>query len=178
MASYRRKAKRIYDVDVKRSGTKPFTSPRRFTAKVPASEAHSHTLRGEIKLWLEDSDDSLKVARDNLASRNYHITAFCTHQAVEKALKAAVIALKHKMPPKIHTLDELYDEVSAEVSLTEEQRDFLVELTPTYQVSRYVDAAGRLPRNAYTKRLAERYLENVLPIIDAVKKRILEEQSC
>jgi len=175
LVSYRKEAKRIYDVK-RRSGTKPFTSSRRFTPKVPTSKALSPALRSEVKLWLEDSDDSLKVARDNLTSGNYHMAAFCIHQSVEKALKAAIIALKKEMPPKIHVLDELYDEVSAEVSLTEEQRDFLVELTPTYQVSRYVNAAGRLPRNAYTRRLAERYLENALPILDAVKKRILKEE--
>ena len=151
-------------------------SLRKFTPKAPASEVSDRTLRSEVELWLEDSDDSLKVARDNLALRNYHIAAFYTHQAVEKALKAAVIAFKREMPPKIHVLDKLYDELSANVSLTEEQKDFLVELTPTYQVSRYVDAAGRLPRDAYTKRLAERYLENALPIIDAVRKRILKEE--
>jgi len=151
-------------------------SLRKFTPKAPASEVSDRTLRSEVELWLEDSDDSLKVARDNLALRNYHIAAFYTHQAVEKALKAAVIAFKREMPPKIHVWDKLYDELSANVSLTEEQKDFLVELTPTYQVSRYVDAAGRLPRDAYTKRLAERYLENALPIIDAVRKRILKEE--
>jgi len=47
--------------------------------------------------------------------------------------------------------------------LIEEQRDFLVELTSTYQVAGYVNAAGRLPRDAYTRRLAERYFENAIP---------------
>ena len=149
---------------------------RRFTPKDPEGRrTHKRAIRSEVKLWIEDSDDSLKVARDNLAMGNYHVAAFSIHQAVEKVLKAAVIALRHRMPPKTHVLDELYDDVSAEVPLTEEQRDFLVELTPTHQVSRYVDAAGRLPRNAYTKRLVERYMENALPIIDAVKKRVLKE---
>ena len=146
-------------------------SGRKFTPKVPVPEVPV-ALRDEVDLWLRDSDDSLKVAKDNMALGNYHVAALYTHQAVEKALKAAIIALKRRLPPKIHVLDELYDEISDEIPLTEEQRDFLVELTPTYQVARYVNAAGRLPRDAYTKSLAERYLENAIPIINAIKKRL------
>lgn len=61
-------------------------------------------LREEAVLWLADSDDSLKVAKDNLRLGNYHVTAFYLHSAVEKALKAAVIALRRKTPIKTHNL--------------------------------------------------------------------------
>jgi len=167
--SYRKKPAKPYEPV--RKENRPFKlKPRKFTPK-PLSGSHL-PIRDEVKLWLEDSDDSLKVAKDNLSSGNYHIVAFYVHQAVEKVLKAAVISLRSEMPPKIHVLDELYKRISADVPLTEEQRDFLIELTPTHQVARYVDAAGTLPRDAYTKRLAERYMESALPIIDAVKKRI------
>jgi len=174
MTSYRRRhARKAYDVEP-RSKPRASKSLRKFTPKNPFPTNEQSRFRDEVTLWLADSDDSLKVARDNLAIENYHIAAFYIHQAVEKALKAAVIALTREMPAKIHVLDKLYTEVSSEIPLTEEQKDFLVELTPTYQVARYINAAGRLPRNAYTKRLAERYLNNALPIIDAVKKRIVE----
>lgn len=125
---------------------------------------------------MADSDDSVKVARDNITMGNYHVTAFYTHQAVEKALKAAIIALKRKTPPKTHSLKKLYSEVSDKVELTDRQKDFLGELTPVAQVARYVNAAVELPREVYSKRLAEEYLEIALPILDAVKTRIKEEE--
>jgi hypothetical protein len=74
--------KRIYDVKP-RGRSKSFTSLRRFTSKVYDPPKGSRPLRDEVRLWLADSHDSVKVARDNLAMGNYHVTAFYTHQAVE-----------------------------------------------------------------------------------------------
>jgi len=68
-------------------------SGRKFTSKVPVPEVPV-ALRDEVDLWLKDSDDSLKVAKDNMALGNYYVAALYTHQVVEKALKAAIIALK------------------------------------------------------------------------------------
>jgi len=58
----------------------------------------------------------LPTSAPRISSKSYVSTAaLYTHQTVEKALKAAIIALKRRMPPKIHVLDELYDEISDEV---------------------------------------------------------------
>jgi len=67
---------------------KSSSSGRKFTPKVPVPEVPA-ALMDEVDLWLRDSDDSLKVARDNMALGNYHVAVLYTHQAVEKALKVA-----------------------------------------------------------------------------------------
>lgn len=168
---YRKASQKSYDTKLGRR-TKSPGSLRSATRK---AREQSRPLRDEVKLWLADSDDSVKVARDNLALGNYHVTAFYTHQAVEKALKAAIIALKNKTAPKTHSLKLLHSEVADEIPLTGQQKDFLGELTPAAQVARYVDVAVGLPREIYSKRLVEEYLEKALPIIDATRKRIMEE---
>jgi len=83
--------------------------------------------------------------------------------------------LKYKTPSKTHSLKQLYSEVGDKVSLTDEQKDFLGELTPAAQVARYVNAAVGLSREMYSKRLLEEYLEKSLPILEAIKTRIMEE---
>jgi len=131
-------------------------------------------LREEAVLWLADSDDSLKVAKDNLRLGNYHVTAFYLHSAVEKALKAAIIALRRKTPIKTHNLKRLYSDVTDEIRLTEEQADFLGELTPASQISRYVDVALGMPRDIYSRRLVTRYLaitESILRLIRRALKK-------
>jgi len=143
--------------------------------KVSDPSKRGPPLRDEVKLWLADSDDSMKVARDNLSLGNYHVVAFYTHQAVEKALKAAIVALEHKAPPKTHRLRLLYSEVAAEVPLTAEQARFLGELTPVARRARYVDVAPGLPSEIYTKEIVDQYMEKALPIIDTIKARIAAE---
>ncbi|MEM3004972.1 MAG: HEPN domain-containing protein [Candidatus Bathyarchaeia archaeon] len=57
-------------------------------------EVERPVLGDEVRLWLEDSDDSWKVANDNFSLGNYHVAAYYTYAAVEKALKAAIITFK------------------------------------------------------------------------------------
>jgi len=167
---YAMRHEKHYDLRPLRKISKPSFSPaRKLISKRGGLQRGTAFDRGEVKLWMADSDDSIKVAKDNFALGNYHVSAFYTHQAVEKALKAAIIAFKHKIPLKTHSLKDLHLEVADEVVLTDEQKDFLGELTPASQVARYVDVAVGLPREAYSKRLAEEYLNKALPIIDAVK---------
>jgi len=129
-------------------------------------------LREEASLWLADSDDSLRVAKDNMRLANYHVAAFYLHSAVEKALKAAIITLRRKTPVKTHSLKRLHSEVADEVALSEEQVDFLGELTPASQISRYVDAALAVPRDVYSRRLVTRYLTLTEPILRSIRRSL------
>lgn len=84
-------------------------------------------------------------------------------------MKAAVIALKRKTPIKTHNLKRLYSEVAEEIALTDEQVDFLAELTPASQTSRYVDAAVGIPREIYSSRLLRRYSTMAIPIFKKIR---------
>lgn len=128
--------------------------------------------RDEVRLWLADSDDSIKVAKQNFELGNYHVAAFFVHSAVERALKAAIIALKLRTPPKTHNLKQLYLEVVDQIELSEEQVDFLAELTPASQTTRYVDISMALPRDIYSRRLVKRYFSSSRPILGAIRRRL------
>lgn len=131
-----------------------------------------HLEREEVRLWLADSDDCIKVAQQNFELGNYHVAAFFVHSALERALKAAIVAFRQRAPPKSHNLKRLYSEVESQVRLNSLQVDFLGEVTPASQTARYVDAALALPREVYSKTLVDRYLSSARPILKIVKRRI------
>ncbi len=128
--------------------------------------------REDVRLWLADADDCMKVAEQNFELGNYHVAAFFVHSALERALKAAVVAFRQKVPPKTHNLKRLYFEVEGQVRLSQEQIDFLGEVTPASQTARYVDAAMALPREVYPKTLVMRYLSSAKPILNIIKRRL------
>jgi HEPN domain-containing protein len=82
-----------------------------------------------IELWLKDLDDTWQAAEKNAAFGVYFIAAFCIQQAVEKALKTAIIALKHEAPPKVHNLIRLQAELAGKINFSDEQIHFLRRLT-------------------------------------------------
>ncbi len=131
-----------------------------------------HLEREEVRLWLADSDDCMKVAQQNFDLGNYHVAAFFIHSALERGLKAAVVAFRQKAPAKTHNLKRLYSEVENQVRLNSEQVDFLGEVTPASQTARYVDAAMALPREVYSKTLVERYLSSAKPVLNIIKRRL------
>jgi HEPN domain-containing protein len=123
----------------------------------------------DVELWLKDLDDTWEAAQKAAAAGIYFVAAFCIHQAVEKALKAAIVASKRKAPPKIHSLRQLYEEVMDDISLTEEEVTFLGKLTPVAYRSRYADVEFKLPSEIYTKQVVEEYLKSAFPIIKKLK---------
>ncbi len=131
-----------------------------------------HLEREEVRLWLADSEDCVKVAQQNFELGNYHVAAFFVHSALERALKAAVVAFREKTPPKTHNLKRLYFDVKDRVKLSQEQVDFLGEITPASQTARYVDAAMALPREVYSKTLVQRYLSSAKPILRTIRRRL------
>ncbi len=128
--------------------------------------------RVEVHLWLDDSDDCFKVAQQNFELGNYHVAAFYIHSSLERALKAAVVAYRQKVPPRTHNLKALYSEVAEQVGLSQKQVDFLGEITPVSQTARYVDVSMALPREVYSKKLVERYLSSAKPILGILKRRL------
>lgn len=64
-------------------------------------------VRKEAVLWLQDALDTLEDARVNIRGRRFHVAVERSILAVEKCLKAAILA-KGKTTPKTHNLVELY----------------------------------------------------------------------
>lgn len=91
--------------------------------------------------WLEFSKRDIEAARILFKNGDkmgfaYQACVFHCHQAVEKLLKA-VIVNKGVPAPKTHDLVRLGKESGA--SLSEAVENFIRDLNPHYQVSRYPD---------------------------------------
>lgn len=69
------------------------------------------------------------------ASGRYIYVLFCCQQAVEKMLKAIIVARTNDFPPRLHNLLRLAE--TAGVSLDPEREDLLGELSGYYIQTRY-----------------------------------------
>ncbi len=99
-------------------------------------------MRLEVLEWIRTAEDDLEDARVLLRAGRYAAAAFHAHQAAEKALKAAIIARRGVLPPRLRNLLELARilEVRGEWVL-----DALRRLNPHYRVARYPDALTLYP---------------------------------
>lgn len=77
----------------------------------------------QTRYWKEGSTDDLEAARALLAAAKIRHAGFFVHLAIEKAIKARVVAATRDLPPRSHDLLLLAQR--AEIDLTLEQRDFM-----------------------------------------------------
>lgn len=96
----------------------------------------------------------LDVAKDLLKCGRYIYAVFMCHLSIEKMLKAAVVEFAGEdPPPRIHSLKRLAE--VAGLTPTDEQLEFLVELTLQQQRTRYpedIAALGQIYTRAYAER--------------------------
>lgn len=92
-------------------------------------------MTGIPQKWAERAVYDLDTARAMLESKRYLYVLFCCQQAVEKMLKAIIAKRSQELPPRLHQLVRLAER--AQVSLNEDQADFLRELSTHYIQSRY-----------------------------------------
>jgi HEPN domain-containing protein len=131
-------------------------------------------LRREARLWWEQGLKDLEVARRLLEGGDYNYAAFLAHQAVEKALKAAIIEIRGELPPKLHNLVELGQPLQDAGLPLEEILDDLKDLNPHYLTSRYPDAANGLPSETYSRRMGEACIGIAARVIDWLQERLRE----
>lgn len=92
-------------------------------------------MTGIPQKWAERAVYDLDTARAMLESKRYLYVLFCCQQAVEKMLKAIIAKRSQELPPRGHQLVRLAER--AQIPLSEEQADFLRELSTHYIQSRY-----------------------------------------
>lgn len=101
--------------------------------KNTAKKAVSVVTRKEASNWYEGARVDLMEARDALDHGRPNWALFAAQQAVEKAFKASIIALRKRRPTSTHDLVELYRE--AGLRLSRELIDAIADLTPYYSVA-------------------------------------------
>ncbi len=107
------------------------------------------SIEKQIAYWrtgaLESMDDAAYLVNGGRIS----LGLFAAHLSIEKAMKAHVVKITKKMPPKIHDLLRLAEIGQVTISLA--QADFLSKMN-LYQIEgRYADQAFQIPSLQKTK---------------------------
>jgi HEPN domain-containing protein len=96
--------------------------------------------------WLDLSEDDIETAKWLLEGKRFlHMGFFC-HLAVEKSLKAVAAYTTNSVPPKIHDLLKLAKLSGVLELLSEEQINFLEQLTPLQIEARYPEYKERIAK--------------------------------
>lgn len=126
-------------------------------------------MRREAKNWYDGALVDLEEARDALSRGRYNWAIFAAHQSVEKALKAAYIVLKRRIPPKTHDLTVLSSELNlGELGVEEDLIRGVSELSPYYTIARYPNAGLERPWESIDRSTAEKFVgvaERIVEII-------------
>ncbi len=111
-----------------------------------------------IQYWIRSSDDDCDVMKSLFKSNHFVWTLFLGHLVIEKLLKAYYVKSVNFDIPFIHDLTKLA--ASGSLTLTEEQKDFLDEVTTFNIKARYPDYKRRFHKKA-TKEFTENYLNKI-----------------
>ena len=130
-------------------------------------------MREEALDWLESALVDLDEARKAHMRGSYHLAVFLAHQAVEKALKAFIIAFKRTRPPRTHDLVELA--TVASIQLEPSELEAVSELSPYYIISRYPNAGLRKPWKEITQGTSQKMLSIAERIVEKIAKLFKEQ---
>ncbi len=111
-----------------------------------------------IRYWLDLSDVDYQAMGSLFKSGHYVWALFIAHLVVEKILKAYYVKKVDGNVPRIHDLLKIAEKANLE--LTEEQKDFLDEVTTFNIKSRYPDYKNRFYQKA-TREFAENYINQI-----------------
>jgi HEPN domain-containing protein len=115
--------------------------------------------RDEImRYWVDSSEVDFK-AMENLFNNGHYVWAlFIGHLVIEKLLKAYHVKNVDVSVPPIHDLTKIAEK--ADLTLSENQKDFLDEVTTFNIKARYPDYKNRFFRKA-TKEFTEIYITKI-----------------
>lgn len=121
----------------------------------------------DFNLWFEKAKESLDDAISSFASHRYGLTAFCSQQALEKLLKAAIIHLKNERPRKVHDLLPLLRDSGLELSKDDKLE--LTKISKFYFLVRYPD----INREFFASpEIAQETLEKTKEIFQWIKNKL------
>ncbi|MDI6602526.1 MAG: HEPN domain-containing protein [Patescibacteria group bacterium] len=126
--------------------------------------------------WLEYAKGDLEGAEILFKSAKtqwtYQLSVLHCHQAVEKILKAVIVA-KGKEIKKIHDLIPLLRD--SELDLPREFQEYIDKLNPHYQPIRYPDIPYKGPILKYNREIAQEYLKKTKEIFSWIEKKLMSK---
>ena len=99
-----------------------------------------------IKYWVDSSEVDFKAMESLFSSGHYVWSLFVGHLVLEKLLKAYYVKNVDNKFPQIHHLLKIAE--SANLELSEDQKNFLLEVTTFNLEARYPDYKNRFYKKA------------------------------
>jgi uncharacterized protein len=125
------------------------------------------------RCWLIETDTRRQMAQLAAEAGLHSQVILNARQAVELALKAAVVSLSEEQPPRTHSLRELLAQL--EVEVPEEVQAAVRALDPFYAVTRYPTDLVPSPTSYYDEKDAGEALESMNVMLAWVKGTLLPE---
>jgi HEPN domain-containing protein len=119
--------------------------------------------------WFQQAEYDLATAGDMLKAGRLYYVLFCCQQAVEKMLKAVYARKLEEVPPRTHQLVRIAEE--AKLDLSEEQKDFMRELSAYYVQSRYPGEMEDM-ESRISEDLANRVLKRTQELLQWLRSKI------
>ncbi len=140
--------------------------------QLPASASGGEAMLHRTRDWLTEAETQERCAQVTAEAQLYSQAIYHARQAVELALKAAILQLRRTQPPGTHSLVELAAEVCDEPP--EEVRAGLRQLDPYYILTRYPTEVVPSPSKYYEEQDASVALATMRALLDWVRERLPE----
>jgi len=127
------------------------------------------SIRDEVFDWIFEAEKDVERARKLFELGDYSMACSLSQQAIERALRAAVMALLRESPPRVHDLTVLYSMVRGILDLGE-KAELLPEILQYYVTARYPNAGLRRP--SISRLQAERALGVAVYVVERVKEAV------
>jgi HEPN domain-containing protein len=111
-----------------------------------------------IQYWLDSADIDFQAMESLYKEGHYVWTLFAGHLVIEKLLKAYYVKTVDNNPLPIHHLLKLAEQTP--LKLSEEQKDYLLEVTTFNVKARYPDYKFKFHKKA-TKEFTKRHLNAI-----------------
>ena len=124
----------------------------------------------KVEYWLNLANYDLGTAKFLQRGRKYLYVCFMCQQVVEKALKAAITKI-NIFPPKTHDLIRLAELANLVDYMEQDQREFLVKLTPYNIEARYPSYKEEVGRSL-NKRICKEYIIQTEEMFKWIQKKL------
>ena len=133
-------------------------------------------VRQEALDWFEEGKEDLQREHRSLDAEDYSWSCFAAHQAIEKMLKALIIGVRRRTPPRGNDLTELFRE-AADMGLRAAEAD-LSDISRYYMTTRYPNAGFHRPSRSFTRPQAERAIQAAEELLDDAERLLTPTPAC
>jgi len=121
----------------------------------------------DVREWVEYAEADRLSAQNAFSAADYRDAAFHCHQAIEKLLKAGIVAQTGRRPPYVHNLWRLAQAMKG-LAIPAEISDKMATINPHYIISRY--PTGMRP--VYTKEFAAELLQKTQEVYQWLMEKL------